>query len=332
MALCRYTCYALFLDVKLGGEMSELVSVIIPSYNHEKFIQSVLLSIYNQSYKDIELIVVDDCSKDKTYEIAYKLCSDRRFKSRFKNLIVKRNEQNVGAHANINKGISLSSGDFIAIVNSDDLYHISRIEKLVNKFKENEKSYFFAFTNYAFIDENGQFLDSHPLYVKLQYILKNDIFQLPHPWFIFLQTNIGLSTGNFFFSRKLFETVGKFMNLKYCHDFDFVLQSLRYTDLVFIDEPLYYYRIHSANTFSSVYDLRFVETEIVLTRYFRTVEFEEVINLNAPCRRNYPLLFEFYIKKFYLDSYYKKALIGYSPVHRVVNKEIFRRISPSEEE
>jgi hypothetical protein len=101
---------------------------------------------------------------------------------------------------------------------------------------------------------------------------------------------------------------------------------LRFTEPVFINEPLYYYRIHSGNTYLSVKNLAIAETEIVLTRYFKSVEYGEVINKKAPCRRNFPFYFEYIIKKFNLKEYFLRATVEYSPVNRVINKDIFKGV------
>lgn len=305
--------------------MNNLVSVMIPSYNHEAYIYNALYSVYNQTYKDIELIVIDDASKDKTFKIIEEICSLPQFQKRFSNSIFMKNEKNMGAHATINKGISLSSGKFISILNSDDYYHPERIEKLIQLFK-NDSEYFFAFSNYIFIDDKNEEIPLHPLNIELQTSLKEALKIFSNLSFIFLRKQVALSTGNFFFTKSLWERIGGFLNLRYCHDLDFILQSLRYTPPVFLDEPLYYYRVHAGNTFSTVQHLALIETEIVLTRYFKNTHYGELINRNAPCSRNFPLYFEELLKVFNLEAYYTKAITGYQEGHRVIDKKIFERV------
>ena len=98
-----------------------LVSVIIPTYNRGRLILDSINSVLNQTYKNIELIVVDDCSTDNTEEIL-KSINDSRIK------YVKL-EKNSGACIARNKGIELSTGEFIAFNDSDDLWITTKLEK-----------------------------------------------------------------------------------------------------------------------------------------------------------------------------------------------------------
>lgn len=98
-----------------------LLSVIIPTYNRGRLILNSVTSMLNQTYKNIELIVVDDCSTDNTEEIL-KSINDSRIK------YVKL-EKNSGACIARNKGIELSTGKFIAFNDSDDLWITTKLEK-----------------------------------------------------------------------------------------------------------------------------------------------------------------------------------------------------------
>uniref|UniRef100_A0A7V5XFB0 Glycosyltransferase n=1 Tax=Thermodesulfobacterium geofontis TaxID=1295609 RepID=A0A7V5XFB0_9BACT len=301
--------------------MNELVSVIIPAYNHQDFIEEAILSVYNQTYEFIELILIDDKSEDKTYEKALRIINKKEFKKRFYKVIFLQNENNEGAHNTINKGIALSSGKFISILNSDDFYDSYRIEKLLSSWKGDR--YFFAFSNYLFVDEDSTPILFHPLFIKLQLSIKEAFEDFLVPWFMFLQKNIALSTGNFFFSKELYNKIGGFADLSYCHDLHFILHALRYTNPCFVDEPLYYYRIHRGNTFREVSHLSIVEAEIVLSEFFFATEYLELVNPECPCRINFPVYFENFLKKFNLEVYFTRSVTGYMPVHRVIEKQLF---------
>lgn len=105
--------------------MKKLVSVIIPSYNREHTILRAVNSVLNQTYKHIEIIIVDDCSSDNTNEIV-----SREFGSNSK-VIFHRLDNNLGACHARNKGIELSHGDYIAFLDSDDEYLPKKIEKQI---------------------------------------------------------------------------------------------------------------------------------------------------------------------------------------------------------
>jgi glycosyltransferase involved in cell wall biosynthesis len=123
--------------------MSELVSIVTPSFNTGKFIGETIESVVNQSYKNWEMIIVDDCSTDDTLEII------RSFNDERITLIV--NEVNSGAAFSRNSAIREAKGRWIAFLDSDDLWHPSKLEKQVNFMIKN--NYPFSYTNYIEIDE-----------------------------------------------------------------------------------------------------------------------------------------------------------------------------------
>lgn len=123
--------------------MSELVSIITPSFNTGKFVGETIKSVLNQSYKNWEMIIVDDCSTDDSLEIIRSF-NDERIK-----LIV--NETNSGAALSRNYAIRKAKGKWIAFLDSDDLWHPTKLEKQVSFMKKN--NYHFSYTNYIEIDE-----------------------------------------------------------------------------------------------------------------------------------------------------------------------------------
>ncbi|MES2419580.1 MAG: glycosyltransferase family 2 protein [Bacteroidota bacterium] len=105
------------------------VSVAMCTYNGEDFLDEQIQSILNQSYQNIELIIVDDCSTDNTFAILENWKA--RFPTKFS---IYRNEVNLGYNKNFEKAILLSNGDFIAIADQDDIWEKEKIAKLVNAF------------------------------------------------------------------------------------------------------------------------------------------------------------------------------------------------------
>ena len=110
-----------------------MVTIIIPIYNTEKYLDKCLESVRNQTYEDIEIVMIDDGSTDKSNDIAKKYVDvDRRFK-----LI---SQKNKGVSAARNKGLDISKGDYILFVDSDDWIEPHMVEILVrdiNKYKVN---------------------------------------------------------------------------------------------------------------------------------------------------------------------------------------------------
>lgn len=127
--------------------MSSLVSIITPSYNSSKFIKDCVASVFSQTYKNWEMIIVDDCSKDNSKEIISELSTkDKRIKPIFL-------EKNVGAAEARNAAIRQSKGKYVAFLDSDDLWNPKKLEKQLSFMYENEIA--FSYTNYQFISENG---------------------------------------------------------------------------------------------------------------------------------------------------------------------------------
>ena len=107
------------------------VSIIVPNHNYGKYIHETVESIICQSYKDIELIIVDDASNDNSKDVIldYAECD-----SRIIPLIL---EKNIGVSAALNKGIKIASGDYVCFIASDDLMERCRIEKQIKFLKNN---------------------------------------------------------------------------------------------------------------------------------------------------------------------------------------------------
>ena len=109
--------------------IKELVSIIVPVYNRESFLNNCLQSLAHQSYENIEIIVVDDCSKDSSFQIAERFSkSDKRFK-------VFRNEKNRGVSFSRNYAITKAQGEYIALMDSDDISLRERISLQVKELK-----------------------------------------------------------------------------------------------------------------------------------------------------------------------------------------------------
>lgn len=126
--------------------MSDLVSIIMPSYNTAQYIGATIKSVLNQTYTNWELIIVDDCSTDNTDEVVKKYLNDKRIK-------YLKNEQNSGAAISRNRALRAARGQWIAFLDSDDLWMPEKLEKQICFMKE--KGYFFSYTDYEEINAEG---------------------------------------------------------------------------------------------------------------------------------------------------------------------------------
>lgn len=129
--------------------MNPIVSVIIPAYNHEAFVKKAVESVLNQTYKDFELIIVDDCSPDKTYNILKTIKDDR--------ISLYKNEVNSGAVETFYRGLSAARGKYIALLNSDDFWVEDKLQTQVD-FLENNNNIHAVFSDASFVDENDTIL------------------------------------------------------------------------------------------------------------------------------------------------------------------------------
>lgn len=124
--------------------MGDLVSIIIPVYNAEKFIEETIESVLAQTYTNWELILVNDCSKDNSVEKINKYLSDKRIK-----LI--NNEVNSKAAISRNNGIKVSKGKYICFLDADDKWNREKLKKQVSLMKEKDCA--FSFTGYEFAND-----------------------------------------------------------------------------------------------------------------------------------------------------------------------------------
>lgn len=123
--------------------MDDLVSIIMPSFNTGKYIVETIESVLAQTYKNWELIIVDDCSSDETDEIVSHFLVDKR-------IHYLKNEKNSGAAFSRNKALREANGKWIAFLDSDDVWMSEKLEKQLLFMKR--KGYFFSYTNYEEID------------------------------------------------------------------------------------------------------------------------------------------------------------------------------------
>lgn len=123
------------------------VSVVIPTYNSSDYIVETVKSVLAQTWKEIEILIIDDCSSDNTLEKV-----NREFGNVDK-VIIERLESNSGAAVARNRGISLSSGRYIAFLDADDTWLPNKVESQITFMNKNECA--FAFALYNVIDEAG---------------------------------------------------------------------------------------------------------------------------------------------------------------------------------
>lgn len=222
-----------------------MISIIIPSYNHSKYIKKCIDSMTSQTYQDWELIIIDDGSKDNSNEIISEY-NDKR--------ITHIRQENAGAHNAINRGLSLANGEYLTILNSDDEFHKDRLQECINQF-EQQPNIDFISTWISIVDDDSKVLgikeawkNMYPWEIKNQNLtfLDSDDYALNA-----LMANFVSTTSNMIFRRKVYDEVGGMRNLRFAHDWDFLLRVCSQFNCYNLEKPLMNYRIHGTNTISS---------------------------------------------------------------------------------
>ena len=122
--------------------LGKLFSVIVLTYNQETLVEETLNSIYNQSFKNIELVISDDASKDSTQEVIADWIESH--KDRFSNVVINFNKKNLGTSGNITVGIKLANGEFVKSIGGDDILLPDAIEKMHDFLVYNKEARFCA--------------------------------------------------------------------------------------------------------------------------------------------------------------------------------------------
>lgn len=210
-----------------------LISILIPVYNVEAFVQDAVLSICNQTYKNIEIIVVDDCSTDGTYNVVAELAqTDSRIK-------LFKNEKNSKIVKTLNFALQQATGDFIARMDGDDICSSDRLEKQLHFLLQNLE-YDLVGSHVYTIDENDQIIGKQKMptsAIKIEKIIKY-ISPVLHIWLA---------------KRSVYETLEGYREIPGAEDYDFLLRmhslNLKFTNLDSFD---YSVRIRNGNTTSTI--------------------------------------------------------------------------------
>lgn len=206
-------------------ETMPLVSVLLPVFNGEEYIEQTISSILNQSYSNFELIIINDCSIDQTENIVQSFDDDR--------IRYYKHAENLRLIATLNEGLELSRGKYIARIDADDIAHCERLKKQV-EFLEQNQEYVLVGTNVGLIKHN-LITDE----VIKYYAENNDLrfamcFYCPfiHP--SIMMRNSVIQSNNLKFNKEFL----------HAEDYDFWTRLSKYGMIANLDCVLTYYRIH----------------------------------------------------------------------------------------
>lgn len=245
---------AIVIAVLCPQKKKVAVSVVMPVYNTENYLDTAILSILNQSFKNLELIIVDDASTDSSPEIIKKYAKrDRRIKTFTM-------PKNSGAGAARNEGIKHIEGEYVLFVDSDDWltnttlersynyavnlkldmvwYYATIYDESVNKYYQDEKVY----KKIAFL---GRYLDDKQLQVFSYKNFPLDFFQVTkkYPWNKLIKTSL------------IKEHHLQFDNVRHHNDSFFITMAMVFSKRIgYLKEPLYYYRVNRLDSISASAD------------------------------------------------------------------------------
>lgn len=197
------------------------VSIVLPTYNGEKYIRESIDSIISQTFKDWELIVVDDCSMDNTGNIV------EGYKKKDQRIKIIHNEQNQKLPRSLNIGFRKAQGEYLTWTSDDNLYLPNALESMAKYLDEHDKTVMVC-TAMNKIDYNGLYIQKHREY-SYEEMLYNDC--------------VGAS---FMYRKCVLNDIGEYNPRRFLvEDYDYWLRILFYYGRIdYIDQVEYLYRIH----------------------------------------------------------------------------------------
>lgn len=212
-----------------------LVSFVIVSFNQEKFIREAVDSALAQDYSNLEIIVSDDCSTDKTFNIIEDIISEY---SGMHSVFVNRNSCNLGLGAHINRVWDILSGDIVILQAGDDISVHHRTSKIVNVWLATSPSPDLVFSSVSLIDENGNIIGSRTNVDVPGGALKDTVAGRRE------YVAGGCCSA---YAKSLHWTTGPLREDTIAEDFIYTFRAMLGKGIVGINEPLVFYRQHDAS-------------------------------------------------------------------------------------
>lgn len=232
----------------------ELISVVVPVYNAEKFLSKSIESVINQSYKNIELILVNDGSTDNSEMICNKYAlADNRIK------VI--SQENRGPAAARNTGIRHATGTFVFFLDADDFIDRNAMEILVAKYNQYQPD--LVMGNFCKLENNGEILnksvtfhpDGKPFEEKIKMLSRADIVSYVRHFLKYPSNHLISYCWARLYKLSIIKNNNIFAHedMRLFEDFVFNLEYLKHThEVVFVNEPLYTYTMHNNHVSASM--------------------------------------------------------------------------------
>lgn len=267
-----------------------LVTIIAISYNQEDYVEATLDSIKKQTYPNIQLIISDDGSKDRTKEIIRNWVS-----TQYPQAIFLDNSVNVGITKNLNRALPHIKGSFVKQIGCDDMLLENSVSIIMDKFTELPDDYGVIYTDMYRINEKGDLIDErgliekrgHPVYSGYVY---KEMIKKPF-----------ITSASIIFKKEVLDKLVCFNEKVFYEDHDTYLRASKYFKFYYIPEKLVKYRVHSASLINSSPKIKyFINTyNVYMTSYDSRKEYKDIyIERLLFCIKN------LYYKKFKYASLY----------------------------
>jgi glycosyltransferase involved in cell wall biosynthesis len=262
------------------------VSVIIPNYNYAKYVAEAIESVMSQSYKDIEIVVVNNGSTDDSMEVLQKYAKKIR-------LI---NQENLGQSGSRKTGLEAATGDYIAFLDADDKWDPQKIEKQMLLFTPKVE---LVYCGINLFSENAQKIIATEI-PTFRGSCRDTFIDFPGVSIVLS----GESTS--IFTRSLLEKVGGFdPELNSAAGWDFFRRCSKFTDFDFVPEPLVNYRLHSSNMSNSSQN-----TIVDIRRAYKKLFADDYWNLSSRKIRRTIISLEYSFTKTYFKKRSYKIALG----------------------
>lgn len=204
-------------------EKTPKISIVLPTYNGQEYIRESIESVLCQSYKDFELIIIDDCSIDNTNAIV------SEYEEQDARVKVIRNEKNLKLPASLNRGFEHARGEYFTWTSDDNLYESTAIEKMCDCLENNQKVGL-VYCDYSWIDENG-------IIIEEKKALEPDNL-----------CTVNCVGACFLYRASIAQKIGGYdTNMFLSEDYDYWLRIYENSDILHLPMNLYRYRMHGGS-------------------------------------------------------------------------------------